>query len=96
MRFWRRLLGGLILWTTHFFAVYGISSLLPGTALARWLVVAATVLALAIAGWLSAKILRAFRRGKDDLQHWSDSLALLGYAVAGAAITYQGLPAIVP
>ena len=96
MRFWRKLLGGLILWTAHFFAVYGIASILPGTALARWLVVAATIVALAIAWWRSAQALRALRRSGDDLQRWSDSLALLGYAVAGAAITYQGLPAVVP
>ena len=92
MRFWRNLLGGLILWTAHFFAVYGIASLWPGTQLARILVLVATVLAFAVGGWLSVKGLRQFRAATDDMQRWSWSLALLGYALAGAAIAYQGLP----
>lgn len=92
MRFWRNLLGGLILWTAHFFAVYGVASLWPGTQLARILVLVATVLAFAVGGWLSVKGLRQFRAATDDMQRWSWSLALLGYALAGAAIAYQGLP----
>ena len=92
MRFWLNLLGGLILWTAHFFAVYGVASLWPGTQLARILVLVATVLAFAVGGWLSVKGLRQFRAATDDMQRWSWSLALLGYALAGAAIAYQGLP----
>ena len=92
MRFWRNLLGGLILWTAHFFAVFGVASLWPGTQLARILVLVATVLAFAVGGWLSVKGLRQFRAATDDMQRWSWSLALLGYALAGAAIAYQGLP----
>ena len=92
MRFWRNLLGGLILWAAHFFAVYGVASLWPGTQLARILVLVATVLAFAVGGWLSVKGLRQFRAATDDMHRWSWSLALLGYALAGAAIAYQGLP----
>jgi len=93
MTFWRDLLGGLILWTAHFFSLYAIASILPGTQLARWLVVAATVLALAVGWRLATWTGRAARTATDDLKRWSGSLALLGYALAGAAITYQGLPA---
>ncbi len=92
MRFWRNLLGGLILWAAHFLAVYAIASLWPGTQRARILVAVATLLALAVGGWLSIKGLRQFRAATDDMNRWSWSLTLLGYALAGAAIVYQGLP----
>jgi len=92
MRLWRNLLGGLILWAAHFVAVYGVASVWPGTQLARLLVLAATVLALALAGWLALQNLREFRTATDELQRWLSSLALLGYGLAGAAIAYQGLP----
>ena len=93
MAFWRTLLGGLILWTAHFFAVYGIASIFPGTRTAVVLVLVATGLALAAAAWFFVRSARAVRAARDDLQRWSSGLALLGYALAGAAITYQGLPA---
>ncbi len=92
MRFWLSLLGGLILWMAHFFAVYAVASLWPGTQFARILVAAVTVLGLAVGGWLSVKGLRQYRAATDDVHRWSWSLALLGYALAGAAIAYQGLP----
>lgn len=94
MQFWRNLLGGLILWTAHFVAVYAIASLWPGTQLARILVLAATIVALAFAGWRSIKGVRQYRSATDDMHRWSWSLALLGYALAGAAIAYQGLPSV--
>lgn len=93
MRFWRNLLGGLTLWAAHFFAVYGIASVLPGTRTAIVLVLLVTGLALAATSWLFATTVFALRKASDDLQRWSSSLALLGYAMAGAAIIYQGLPA---
>jgi hypothetical protein len=93
MRTWRDLLGGLLLWAAHFLAVYGIASVLPGTQAAIILVLLVTGLALAAAAWLSARTVAAFRTAGDDLQRWSAGLALLGYALAGAAIVYQGLPA---
>lgn len=95
MRFWRKLLGGLVLWAAHFFAVYIISSALPGTQTARILVLIATGLALAVASWLAFKAAYALRRATDGLDRWTISLSLLGYALAGAAIIYQGLPAAI-
>lgn len=94
MRFWRSLLGGLILWTAHFFAIYIIASLWPGTFLARVLVLMATILALAVAGWRSMLVLRNMRAVPDDFTRWSRGLALLGYALAATAILYQGLPSL--
>lgn len=94
MRFWRNLLGGLILWTAHFFAIYIIASLWPGTLFARVLVLMATILALAVAGWRSMLVLRNMRAVPDDFTRWSRGLALLGYALAGTAILYQGVPSL--
>ena len=91
MRYWRDLLGGLLLWTAHFFAIYGVASIWPGTQLARILTAVVTVLALALCGWLSVIGLRHFRAATDDMHRWSWSLALLGYALAGVSIAYQGL-----
>jgi len=93
MRFWRNLLGGPLLWAAHFLAVYGIAGVLPGTRAAIVLVLLVTGVALAATSWQFARTVSAVRGADDDLQRWSSSLALFGYALAGAAITYQGLPA---
>ena len=93
MRYWRKLLGGLLLWATHFLAVYAIGSIMPGTRDAVILVLLATGLALAAAFWLFATTITALRAASDDFQRWSAGLTLLGYALAGTAITFQGLPA---
>lgn len=94
MQFWRHLLAGLILWTVHFFAIYIIASLWPGTLFARILVLIATILLLAVVAWRSMLVLRKLRAVPDDLTRWSHGLALLGFALAGAAILYQGLPSL--
>ncbi len=94
MRFWRNLLGGLILWAAHFFAIYIIASLWPGTVHARALVVLATLIVLALAAWRTILVWRDMRTTGDELLGWSDGLALLGYALAGVAILYQGLPSL--
>lgn len=94
MRSWNDLLGGLVLWTAHFFAVYIIGSILPGSGAALVLVLVATVLALAVAAWLFTRTARALREATDEFQRWVKGIALLGYALAGLAIAYQGLPAL--
>jgi hypothetical protein len=91
---WRDLLGGPILWAAHFLSVYGIASILPGTPTAIVLVLVVTGLALAAASWLFAKAVSAWRDPADELQRWSSGLGALGCGMAAAAITYQGLPAI--
>ncbi len=93
MSYWRNLLGGLILWAAHFVIVYGIASILPGTQAAVALVLAITVVALAITAFLMVKTIRAMHVAVDDLQRWSAKLALLGYALATIAIAYQGFAA---
>ena len=95
MRVWAMLLGGLIVWTAHFFAVYGIASIFPGTSLARWLTIAVTLPALAVTGWLLWLSLRQRRSDEaDSFDRWTAGLAALGNAVGLIAVAYQGLPAI--
>ncbi|HEU4877752.1 MAG TPA: hypothetical protein VFT07_07920 [Sphingomicrobium sp.] len=94
MRSWRDLLGGPILWAAHFFAVYGIASIWPGTQTAIVLVLVVSALALAAASWLFARAISRLREASDELQRWSSGLAILGCAIAAAAIIYQGLPAV--
>ncbi len=91
MRAWRHLLGGLLLWTVHFFAVYGIASVLPGTRAAVILVLIVTAAAFALAVWQFFRTMRVPQSSGDKLQQWMRSLAALGYALAAAAIAYQGL-----
>lgn len=91
---WRHLLGGMLLWTVHFFTVYGIASIFPGTRLAAILVLVATGLALVLAGYLLIVTLRHHRTEEDDLKRWSSQGSALLYALAGLAVLYQGLPAV--
>lgn len=95
MRVWRHLLGGMLLWTAHFFAAYGIASVFPGTPLADVLVLIVTLLALAVAGLLFTAMLRGVRGESDSLERWTYKGGAVGYALAGIAIVYQGLPAVI-
>jgi hypothetical protein len=93
MQQWLNLLGGLLLWTAHFFAVYIIGSVFPGMRIAAVLVVITTLAVLVIDAMLAIRLLRAPSLA-DGLQRWIDGISLLGYALAAVAIIYQCLPAI--
>lgn len=95
MRQWVFLLGGLLVWTAHFFGLYIAASLFPRGDLAAWLTILLTVAGLAAIFVLARSALRQWRnREADDVAHWASGFALLGYALAGVAILYQGLPAL--
>ena len=95
MRAWIEMLGGLIVWAAHFFALYGIASILPGTVMARWLTVAATLVAFGIAAWVLWRALANQRRvGSDNLGRWMAGVAAAGSGIALVAIIYQGMPAL--
>lgn len=95
MRSWAFLLGGLLIWALHFFLVYGVASVFPGTALARILTAAATLLCLSgalLLLWPAARHWRAADR--DGLSRWMSGVAAAGAALAAVAIVFQGLPAL--
>ncbi|MGB3930596.1 MAG: hypothetical protein WBL20_16760 [Sphingobium sp.] len=88
MKSWLLLLGGMLVWTVHFFGVYAIAEIAPRA----WPVVALTVLAVATDLWL----LRHIRREPDSagFSGWRRSVALGGAALSLVAVTWQGLPAM--
>lgn len=94
MRKWRNLLGGLLLWAVHFFAVYIIGSVFPGKKIAAVLVLITTLAILAVTLMLAVRAFRAGSHIDDGLQRWMSDLTLLGYLIGGVAIIYQGLPAV--
>lgn len=95
MRQWLFALGGLLVWTAHFFAIYIAASLFPGKALASWLTLGLTLIALVCVGWLALGAWRVWRaRGGDELSPWLGGIALMGAALSAIAILYAGLTAI--
>jgi NO-binding membrane sensor protein with MHYT domain len=96
MRVWALLLGGLVVWATHFFALYAIGSVLPeALAVARL----ATLLATGAAITADILLLRAVRRrskaGEDELDRWIHGLAAAGAMLSLVAVLWQGLPALI-
>jgi hypothetical protein len=95
VRQWLFLLGGLLVWTAHFFGVYTAASLFPGSPIARWLTVAITAAALAVAGWLLVLSWRGLDGSQTaSFERWKSGIAALGSALAIVAILFQGLPAL--
>jgi hypothetical protein len=95
MRKWILLLSGLLIWAAHFFALYAVASLFPGTRLAHILALVLTAAALAAAGWLLWRMRRlAQQDGQDRLTDWMAALAATGNALALVAIAYQAAPSV--
>lgn len=89
---WKLLLGGLLVWTVHFFTLYTVASIFLDTLAARLLTLAATVacLVMDVVIWRKINALQ----GGDELVSWMRSLAYLGTAISIIAILWQALPAI--
>ena len=95
MRAWLILLGGLLIWAAHFFALYGVASIFPGMALARYLTLALTLAAGVAAGWLLLRTIRAVRdQEADPLTSWMYRISATGSGLALVAILFQGAPAL--
>lgn len=92
MRSWLLLLGGLLVWAVHFFALYVVGSIFLTTNLARGLTIALTLiclLAIALIGrraWLA--------RVPDAENGWIRIVGLWGVAIGGIAVLWQGLVAL--
>lgn len=94
MKNWMFLLAGLLVWAAHFFGVYIIGSLFPGTELARWLVLGITLLSVCVVGLILLFLVRRTEAPPDALDGWLSVLSRSGCGLAIVAITYQGLPAL--
>lgn len=91
MRTWTILLGGMIVWTAHFFALYFIGSIFLSTSLARWLVVVATLLCVAA----DLRLFFWIRARRDMiLDGWAASVGLVLTGLSLVAVVWQGLPAL--
>ena len=87
------MLGGLMVWAAHFFVLYGIASLLPGWPEARWLVLAATLPAVAADGLLLWKTMGEANQ-LDSLDRWISQLGATGAAISLIAVIWQCAPAL--
>ncbi len=98
MRRWALLLGGLVVWAAHFFALYGIASVWLQGPTAPVLVGVATLAALAVDGWLlwrTAPAKRARAVGIDREDRWIARVGFVGAALSALAVVWQGLPALI-
>src|SRR3546814_2534998 len=69
MRTWALMLGGLLIWAAHFFALYGIGEFAGSSAGARATVAGLTILALGGVGIVAYRSRR--RSTSDDFNGWS-------------------------
>lgn len=92
MHGWTFLLGGLLVWTGHFFASYIIASIFLTTPLARGLALLVTLGCLAILAVLLTRAMRA--NAATAMDAWMRSVALCGLGLSSVAIIWQGLPAL--
>ena len=95
MKAWLLLLSGLLIWAAHFFGVYVIGSVFPGTSASRWLVVLLTVVCLIAAVAVLALLFTRRRDAGENLDRWKISLGMSGSGLAIPAIVFQCLPAVI-
>ncbi|RSV18267.1 hypothetical protein CA236_09250 [Sphingomonas sp. ABOLG] len=94
MRAWAWMLGGMIVWAVHFFAVYIVASVFLTTDIARILTVMMTLACLAADGWLIARLRQARAGTQDSFSDWMRWIALGGAGLSLVAVLWQGLPAL--
>ena len=95
MRSWALLLGGMIVWTVHFFTLYAIGSIFLTSTLARVLTVVVTAACLAADAYLLRWAIRDLREGeRDEFSAWLRRLAALIAAISFVSVLWQGFPAI--
>ena len=92
MRGWTFLLGGLIVWAVHFFALYAIASIFLTTPTARLLAVLVTMACLGAGFILLIRALRSDTSTPTDA--WMRTIALCGLGLSDVAIFWQALPAL--
>lgn len=95
MRTWAFLLGGMAVWTVHFFGSYGIASILPERILlAKLLSGGLTLACLAALASLTRRSWTAVSRERDTVSDWIALMASMLNAIALVAVFWQGFPAL--
>ncbi len=95
MRAWAFILGGLLVWTVHFFGLYILASVFPDMLIARVLAGLLTLVCLAFDGyllWQAARILKS--DGVEEVRRWKALIAALAAAISFVAVLWQGFPAL--
>lgn len=93
MHGWFLLLGGLVVWTVHFFSLYAIAETMGATGVGRMAVLTLTGLCLIANALIATMALRVVVAG--DFTRWLRSVALLGAVLSGIAVAWQALPALI-
>lgn len=94
MRTWAYLLGGLLIWTLHFFALYAAASIFLTSSTTRIIALLVTLPCLGAAGWLAFAAWQRRGRPADPFGRWTNHLAALSGGVGFVAVAWQGLPAL--
>jgi hypothetical protein len=92
VRGWTFLLGGLIIWAVHFFALYIVASVFLTTPLARMLTLLISLVCLVAGVLLLARVWRS--DGSTAMNEWTRGVALLGAMISIVAVLWQALPAL--
>lgn len=94
MKRWLLMLGGLLVWAVHFFAVYAAASIFPGAPTANVVALVVTVMALAAGGALLWWTVRFGRTTSDAFDQWTWRVGATAAAFSILAVLWQGLPAL--
>jgi len=92
MRIWIQLIGGLLVWAAHFFALYGIGEFAGASAGPRASVFGLTAAALGLVAWLALRTPKP--SAPDDLAAWSLRLGQGALLLSALAIAWQAFPAL--
>lgn len=94
MRTWAYLLGGLIVWAVHFFAVYVAASIFLTSPTSRVITALMTIVCLAAAVTLAVRGWAGRIGATDPDRRWIHTIAALSGATAVLAVAWQGLPVL--
>lgn len=92
MRSWLLVLGGMIAWAVHFFALYAIGETVGRSSIGRIAVLGSTLLCLVATAWIVRTSLRL--PAQDEFDNWRRFVALAGAGISTLAILWQMLPAL--
>lgn len=94
MRAWAFMLGGLIVWAIHFFALYIIASVFLTSDTARVLALLVTAGCIAANALLLRFAVPRLRREGETVNRWIVLIATLSAAISLLAVLWQGVPAL--